>query len=40
MATSSYSGGPSQTPQPASIVLFGSGLAGIAGRLRRKKANP
>ncbi len=28
--------GGGTTPEPSSIVLFGSGLAGLAGLLRRK----
>jgi hypothetical protein len=29
-------GGPSTTPEPSSIMLFGSGILGLAGVLRRK----
>jgi len=31
-------GAPQTTPEPGSIVLFGSGVAGIIGLLRRKRA--
>jgi len=38
MKDPSQSGGQSSTPEPATLVLFGSGLLGIAGaRIRRKK---
>jgi PEP-CTERM motif len=34
--TVNYSGGTGSTPEPSSIMLFGSGLLGLAGLLRRK----
>jgi hypothetical protein len=42
--TNTYSGtfagtGPSATPEPASILLLGAGLAGIGTRLRKRRSN-
>lgn len=34
--TLSGHGGPPTTPEPSSILLFGSGILGLAGVLRRK----
>ena len=36
--TSPASGGPSSVPEPAAMILFGTGLAGLAGVLQRKRA--
>ena len=36
--TSPASGDPSSVPEPAAMILFGTGLAGLAGVLQRKRA--